>query len=117
MRSGLYGSPTLGDYRGDSDYPVQVEFIIPTGNSRFFAIPLLGYIARGVLLVPHVIVLVLLGFLVSLLQLVLWIPVLFAGRYPKWGYSIVGGYLRWSTRVFAYTFGLTDRYPPFRLGR
>jgi len=26
---------------------------------------------------------------------------------------VVGGTIRWSTRVLAYMDGLTDRYPPF----
>jgi hypothetical protein len=66
MRLGLYGSPTLGDYgNGSDDYPVQVEFIIPSRNSRIFAIPFLGYVARAILLVPHIIVLILFGLVVS----------------------------------------------------
>ena len=52
---------------------------------------------------------------VMLTQLFLWIPVLFGGHYPKWGYGFVGGYVRWTTRVTAYHFGLTDAYPPFTL--
>jgi len=34
---------------------------------------------------------------------------------PKWGYALVGGWLRWQTRVNAFLLGLTDEYPPFRL--
>jgi hypothetical protein len=68
-----------------------------------------------VLLIPHLFVLALLGFAVALTQFFLWVPVLFGGVYPKWGYAFVGGYLRWSLRVMAYFYGLTDRYPPFRL--
>ena len=116
MRSGIYGSPTLGDFREEGDgYPVQVTIIIPARNSRFYAIPLLGYVVRYVLLIPHVVVLLLVGFAVVLLQLVLWVPVLVVGRYPKWAYAFVGGYLRWSLRLQAFSFGLTDQYPPFRL--
>lgn len=116
MGTGLYGSPELGEFReGRSSYPVQVHFIIPARNSRFYALPLLGYVVRLLLLLPHMILTVLLGLLVGLLQLVLWLPVLLTGRYPKWGYSFVGGYLRWSTRLQAFSLGLTDQYPPFRL--
>jgi hypothetical protein len=53
--------------------------------------------------------------LVGLAMLILWIPVLFAGRYPRWGYALVGGWLRWQLRVNAFFLGLTDEYPPFRL--
>jgi hypothetical protein len=41
--------------------------------------------------------------------------VLFGGKYPVWGYSLVGGYLRWSVRVQAFFYGLTDAYPPFTM--
>jgi hypothetical protein len=113
----MYGSPTLGPYEKDVryTYPVNVEFIIPARNSRFWAIPILGYLLRPLVLLPHFIVLAFLGLAVVLCQLVLWVPVLFAGRYPRWGYSFVGGYLRWSLRLQAFLLGLTDSYPPFRL--
>ena len=48
-------------------------------------------------------------------QVVLWLIVLLTGHYPRWGYGLVGGYIRWATRIMAFMFGLTDRYPPFRL--
>lgn len=97
-------------------YPVSVLYERPPANSRFFAIPLLGIIARIVLLIPHLIVLLLLNFVVSLTQYFLWAIVLITGRYPAWAYAFVGGYIRWNTRLFAYLYGLTDRYPPFQLG-
>lgn len=116
MPTGVYGSPELGQFREErSSYPVQVDFIIPAQNSRFYAVPLLGYLVRYLLLIPHLLVLVPLTIAVALLQLVLWIPVLLAGRYPRWGYTFVGGYVRWSTRLNAFLLGLTDQYPPFRL--
>jgi hypothetical protein len=96
----LDGSPAVGKFREGqgSAYPVSVEFIIPAHNGWFWAIPVVGYLARVLVLIPHVIV------------------VLFAGRYPTWGYALVGGYLRWNLRVNAFLLGLTDEYPPFRLG-
>lgn len=119
MPTGLFGSPTLGPYDQTAtvNYPVTVDFIIPARNSRFFAIPLVGYLVRHLLLIPHYVVLIVLGVLVSLSQLFLWVPVLVGGRYPRWGYGFVGGYIRWNTRVLAYLFGLTDTYPPFSLRR
>lgn len=116
MRTGLYGSPELGQPRDrGSSYPVQVYFTVPARNSRFYAVPVLGYVARVLLLIPHILVLSLLSLIVGMLQLVLWIPVLVLGRYPRWGYSMVGGYLRWNTRVQAFFLGLTDQFPPFQL--
>ncbi len=113
----MYGSPAVGQFREGqrSDYPVSVEFIIPAHNGRFWAIPLVGYLARILLLIPHVIMMWFVTLAVFLVMPILWIPVLFAGRYPGWGYALVGGWLRWQLRVNAFFFGLTDAYPPFRL--
>jgi hypothetical protein len=32
-----------------------------------------------------------------------------------WGYTILGGWIRWTMRVNAYVLLLTNEYPPFRL--
>ncbi len=96
-------------------YPIRLDIDVPASNSRFFAIPIVGAFVRFVILIPHFVILWALGAVVSILQLILWIPVLFGGKYPTWGYEIVGGYVRWYTLVLAYLFGLTDRYPPFSL--
>jgi len=95
-------------------YPVQVSWETPPTNARFFAIPLIGILARAILLIPHLVVLYFVGICVFAAVLVLWIPVLVNGRYPAWGYRLVGGYIRWQARLTAYIYGVTDRYPtPF----
>ncbi|MFI5269863.1 MAG: DUF4389 domain-containing protein, partial [Chloroflexota bacterium] len=78
-----------------------------------WAVPLLGLLVKLVILIPHLIILSVLGSVLYVVVLVLWIPALFGGHYPTWGYQLVGGTIRWSTRVLAYLDGLTDRYPPF----
>ena len=98
-------------------YDVQVEFTVPEWHNRFWAIPILGIVVKTILLIPHLIILSILGHVAGLLFLVTWIPVLFGGRYPSWGYEVIGGYMRWNTNASAYLYGLTDRYPPFRFGR
>jgi len=85
----------------------------PESSSRFFAIPLIGILVKCILLIPHGIILYVLGFVVALCQVVIWIPVLFTGHYPEWAFSLVAGTTLWAMRVYAYGLGLTDRYPPF----
>ena len=97
-------------------YDVQVEFTVPEEHNRLWAIPVLGIAVKLIILIPHLLILAVLGAVVELLALVTWIPVLFGGHYPSWGYEVVGGTLRWNANVEAYLAGLTDRYPPFRLG-
>ena len=100
---------------GASSYPPRLDFDYPTTFNRFWAIPLIGFVARLIILIPHFVVLYLIGIAVSLCQLVLWAPVLFTGRYPAWGYTLIGGYIGWAAEVNAYFYGLTERYPAFNM--
>ena len=102
---------------GEEPYEVDVDFNVPEEHNRLWAIPVIGIVIKLIILIPHLILLYVLGIVATVLALVTWIPVLFGGHYPSWGYEIIGGYLRWNTRATAYLFGLTDQYPPFRLGR
>jgi Domain of unknown function (DUF4389) len=85
----------------------------PASSSRFFAIPIIGIFVKYIILIPHLIVLYVLGFVVALCQLVIWVPVLFMGQYPQWAFQLVSGTTLWAMRVYAYLLGLTDSYPPF----
>ena len=125
---GAYGVAQYGGFGGGpvtsagplsggppGDYPINILISVPQSNSRFFAIPVIGYYAREIMLIPHFIILVLL-FIAGIF--VAWanaLTVLFTGRAAGWYYAYIGGVFRWSSRVFAYFWGLTDRYPPFRM--
>jgi hypothetical protein len=95
------------------DAPGDIVIPRPESSSRFFAIPIVGIFVRYIILIPHFIVLYVLGFVVALCQLVIWIPVLFTGAYPQWAFQLVSGTTIWAMRVYAYLLGLTDAYPPF----
>ncbi len=100
---------------GSEVYPVRLEIDIPERSGRFWAIPLLGLLAKAIVLIPHLLILYVLGLAIEVCQLVIWIWVLFGGRYPRWAYGLVSGYMRWYVRVGAFFLGLTDRYPPFQM--
>ncbi len=106
--------PPFSFGEGD-DYPVQVTFNVPPTSNKFWAIPLLGYVAKAIFLIPAAICLMVLGLIVYVMQLFLWIPVLFTGQYPEFGYTFVGGTLRWAMRTYAFFYGLSDTYPAFSL--
>jgi hypothetical protein len=108
--------PPFGFGSENDGYPVGVSFDTSAGGSKLFAIPIIGYVLRAVALIPHIVVLYVIGAIVGLLQLGLWVPVLMSGNYPDVGHSFVGGYIRWAIRVYSFFLGLTDEYPPFRLG-
>ena len=98
---------------GTSSYPVNFEADFPSNPGRLYAVPILGYVIRYLLLIPHLIALEILFLIVYVLQLVTWIPVLFGGNYPEGLYNFVAGTMRWGANTGAYFYGLTDKYPPF----
>jgi hypothetical protein len=108
--------PPFGFGSESDGYPINVSFDTSAGGSKLFAIPIVGYVLRAIALIPHFVVLYVIGAVVGLLQLGLWVPVLMSGNYPDVGHSFVGGYIRWSIRAYSFFLGLTDEYPPFRLG-
>ncbi len=95
-----------------SDYPVRL-FIEEQVEGRnritgFFPI-------RIILLIPHIIVLIVLGIVLSILTIVSWLVGIVLGRLPDLLHDFIAGYLRWTTRVGAYGGLLVDQYPPFRM--
>jgi hypothetical protein len=97
----------------DGQADVSLTTAPPQRSVRWWAIPLIAIWGKLLILVPHFICLAVLSFVSGIAYFILWIPVLVSGRYPTWGYTLLGGTLRWGTRVNAYLFGLTDVYPPF----
>ncbi len=80
-------------------YPIDVRFDRDQQIGRFWAIPIIGWFVRWLVLLPHYILLGLFSIVVFFATLVTWIPVLLTGRFPGWGYSIIGGFYRWYIRV------------------
>jgi hypothetical protein len=84
-----------------------VEFDHPERSSRLLIF------VRGILAIPHIIVLYLGAIGLLFAMLFAWFAILFTGRYPKGLWSFVVGYERYRLRVSAYLILLTDKYPPF----
>jgi hypothetical protein len=102
-------------FSSGDDYPVDVAFARDQSINRLWGIPILGWAVRFLVLIPHLILLSLVGIAAYLGLFLSWIPILLQGRPAGWMVTIFGGYLRWSTRVTAYALFVTDRYPPFSL--
>jgi len=97
-------------------YTMVTTFDETVTMNQLWGIPFIGIWVRMILLIPHFIILGFYGLLVFFLTWVTWIPVLLNGRYPSWGYDLVGGFLRWYTRVYAYGTLMAAKYPPFSTG-
>src|ERR1700733_5400716 len=70
---------------------------------------------RIILAIPQLIVLYILFIALIIVMVIGWFGALFMGRLPGWAHAFASGVIRWATRVGAYLFLLTDRYPPFSL--
>ena len=70
---------------------------------------------RFILVIPQVFVLYFVGIGAFFVAIVGWFAALFTGRLPESIAKFLLGYVRWSTRVFAYELLMVDNYPPFSL--
>lgn len=93
----------------DSEYPVQFEVddVAPQGR--------LSILFRAILIIPHAIILWLLGVAVSVVVVLAWFTIVVAGRFPEALLRFTAGYARWAARANAYGSLLTGAYPPFSM--
>ncbi len=97
---------TLAD-PGD-DPRVRVDFGSETeGRNR------LTILFRIILAIPHIIVISLISIVALFVFVIAWFAVLFTGKWPTGLRNFVIGLTRWTTRLNAYMYLLTDEYPPF----
>ena len=97
-----------------SDYPIDVSFDYPPRSSRGWA-ALTIILVKFLALLPHAIILFFLDIAQLAVAFVAQLAVAVNGEYPPRMFAFVAGVLRWNTRVSAFVFSLTDRYPPFTL--
>jgi hypothetical protein len=72
---------------------------------------------RALLAIPHYVVLGLYAFAAAFAVTIAWLAIIVTGRYPAALYAFNAGFQRYSARVSAYTYLLTDEYPPFGAGQ
>ena len=99
-----------------SDYPMRFEVDYPELPSRGLALLGVLLFIKGLLLIPHVIILYALGIAVSLVVYIGYWAVLITGKYPMGLFEFVVGVQRWETRTDSWVYGFVDRYPPFSMG-
>jgi hypothetical protein len=70
---------------------------------------------RGLLIIPHMIVLFFVAIAFYFVMVIAWFAVLITGRWPAGLRNFAVGMQRWGLRLNAYFFLLNDDYPPFSL--
>jgi hypothetical protein len=111
------GAPAPGYAGGQGqDCPVQLAVAYPEHGSRVLAgLSIPFFLLRAIMLIPALFVLYFVGIAAGVAVWIAFWAVLFTGRYPPSFHNFVTGYVRWSTRCSCFLFGLTGKYPPFRL--
>jgi hypothetical protein len=104
-------------FHGNEDPATSLSFttVYPATSSRLLNFPFLGLIIRAILLIPHFIVVAFLAIAMVVVVFVAQFAILFSGAFPEGMHAFCVGVSRWSNRLTAYMFGLTDAYPPFSL--
>lgn len=93
-----------------------VDIPMPQSPGKFFAIPLIGALARGILLIPFSIFIQILNQAVGIgVFLVASFYVLFKAKYPETIFELVRDTTRLSLASFSYSAGLSDKYPSFSI--
>jgi hypothetical protein len=91
------------------DYPARLEITYPEELNRW--LPLVKWL----LVIPHFVVLFFVAIGAFFVGIYAFFAVLFTGRWPRGAFDYLVGTLRWSYRVFAYFYLMTDAYPPFSM--
>ncbi len=96
----------------DDQQSVTLEVDYPEPGQLSRGLPLIKWL----LVLPHLVVLAVLGLAASVVTVIAWLAIIFAGVYPRGLFDFSVGVNRWGQRVSAYALWLTtDRYPPFSL--
>ena len=95
---------------GGAAYPIDLQVDYPEeGIARWR--PLIHWL----LVIPHYIALLFVGIAAYVVIAISWFAVLITGKYPEGMFNFVSGVFKWSNRVLAYQYWMTEDYPPFTL--
>lgn len=112
-------APTTGAaLAGPDTYPARFQASQPIPRNkglvllRCFYVPFLNF-ASFLALLPHVLILLILYIGLLVTWIISWFTVLLSGQIPRGIFDFEVGVLRWTFRLQAWQFLLTDTYPAF----
>ena len=71
------------------------------------------FCVKAVLLIPHLIIVGVLGYLAYAVGYIGFWIVAFTGKFPEGLQSLITMWVRWGVRSYGWLAGITDEYPPF----
>ncbi|MHB1447091.1 MAG: DUF4389 domain-containing protein, partial [Acidimicrobiales bacterium] len=86
---------------------VEVGFAAPARQGR------LTVAFRAILIIPQIFVLAVFGLVAEVTTFLGWFAALVLGRLPAGFDRLIGSYIQYAARVYAYEYLLTGTYPPF----
>jgi hypothetical protein len=93
--------------KDDPNYPVRVRVDYPPKIARWRAL------FNGLMAIPALICAELLLVVAALCAVLAFFGILFTGRYPEGLFKFITVALRWTVRVTAFQYFMTEVYPPF----
>lgn len=92
---------------GEGPYPVRLELPYPSELSRWLIF------IKWLLVIPNLFIYAFVGFAAMVAVFIAWWCILITGRMPRGIFDFIVGANRWGFRLNAYTWLMTDKYPPF----
>ena len=99
------------DQRVDRELILEVDS--PPELNRWLNLPF--FPVKLLLVIPHLLIIYALASAAFVCALIGQFGILFSGSFPVGLHRFIVGTQRWSARMYAYIFSLTDEYPPFSL--
>lgn len=85
-----------------------------TNPNRFYAVPLIGFLVKILMLIPQFFEMLILSIAVFFMVfLINPFVVLFTGKYWDSAYQLYSGLLKLSLKIYFFIYGLTNTYPGF----
>lgn len=94
---------------GEGPYPVHLELPQPAVLSRWLIF------IKWLLIIPSIFVYAFLGIAMGIGVFIAWWCILITAHMPRGLFDFITGVNRWGHRINAYTWLMTDKYPPFSL--
>ncbi len=94
---------------GEGPYPVRLVLPYPAELSRWLIF------IKWLLVIPAIIVYAFVGLALLVGLFIAWWVILITGSMPRGLFDFITGVNRWGYRINAYTWLMTDKYPPFSL--
>jgi|SRR5579885_2424248 len=83
--------------------------------NRFYAVPILGFVVKIIMLIPVFIESLFLYIAFFVLWIINSFVILFTGNYWDTAYDFFLGLMRFTSKISAFIYGLSDTYPGFTL--